>query len=118
MRYQIKTSITVETTGTEFTTAYTNDDVQGKVWYAVLQIPAYTNTVNTTLTVDDQYDQQIYASSAVAKDSTTIVVLPHSGTSTTSPFPLMPGYTFKLTLGGAAGGTSDYTAYLTLWVEK
>ena len=116
MMQQVRESITVAVTGTSHTATYTKN-FRGMVKYAVLVIPDYTNTVNTTLSIVDANSNTIYTASAVAKNTTTVVVLPNSLTSTTSPFPIYPGYTITLTTGGATGGTTAYTAYLTLWID-
>jgi len=113
---ETRQSVTVAATGTSFTTTYNNDDVKGLVRYAVLKVPTYTNSVNTTLSIVDTYGQTIYTASAVAITTTTVVVLPYSTTSTTSPFPIEPGYVITLTLANVAG-TSGGTVYLTMWVE-
>lgn len=117
--HHVRQAVTVAVSGTDHTATFTPDgDIKGKVWYAVLVIPAYTNTVNTTLSVQDQNSVTIYTASAVAKNTTTVIVLPNSLTSATSPFPIMPGYTITLTTSGATGGTTPYTAYLSMWVEN
>ncbi|MBU1307856.1 MAG: hypothetical protein KKF33_20320 [Alphaproteobacteria bacterium] len=115
---QIRQSISVAVTGTSHTATLTpTGDIKGMVRYATLKLPNYTNTVSTTLSVQDTDSQTVYTSSACTQNTTTVVVLPFSATSTTSPFPVMPYYTFTLTLGSAAGGATAYTVYLTMWIE-
>jgi hypothetical protein len=111
-------SISVAITGTGHTANFTTTgDISGKVWYAVLTIPDYTNTVNSTLTVQNQESRTIFTAAAVAKNTTTTIVYPGSAASTTTPFPIMPNYQFTITTGGATGGTSAYTVYLDMWIE-
>lgn len=114
---QIRETISVAVTGTSHTSVYTNQHARGIVKYAVLKVPTYTNDVTTTLSIVDQYSQTIYTASAVNRTTTTVVVLPNSATSTTSPFPIEAGYTITLTTSNVTGGATAYDVYLTLWIE-
>ena len=102
-----RTSVTIAATGTTFDT--TVSKYEGVITRYILELPNYTNTVTTTLSILDPNGVTIYSGAAHAQNANYSIPVDVELDSSQD-------YTVRLTLSGAAGGSGG-TAYFTFYIR-
>ena len=110
--------VTIPTAATGTTFTYTvgatanakgaEDSCKGYVWYALMKIPNYTNTINTTWSYVNPEGETLYTTGTQTQNQT-VALTPNR--------PISPGCIFTITLSNVAGGTTALNVVLYLYVE-